>query len=355
MYKILFILMIGVLSGCATKPGFVGREWAGNMRELGINPLFPPRAGLRVGDVFIVEGNTSEESSQSDIGSLGIFFDHLPIGEEVKKFYRTRNEITANTLVEPSVLNLNTRQNDSMIRLEAVAFPGFVKATASGADIAGLIPNQAMPVGFSTKLRSVKSAVLTVGAAESYSVPMKHIIDYFGSEREYLEKIQSKLQPDALKTPRYIDVIFINEIYFARSFNVTIHEEDSAVVGAALPSATPFDAKDGTLPTAASAKVSAESVATNTAGDVSSNIKNQLNDDLNTSTKPIPTSAGGTLSVGRTATGDISLTQDYKDPIAIGYRGIRRRLQSTTINGQSTISVTPSTTLTPLMGVMPKQ
>ncbi len=396
------ILAATALSGCATSPGFVSREWASNMRELGVNPLFPPRADLRVGDVFIVEGNASEDSNQPDVSSLGVLFDNLKVNDELNDFYRTRPGFTASTLAEPSVLNLAPLKEAEPIKLRSVAFPGFVKATASGADVAGLVSAQGVPVGFASGLRAANSAVLTVSATESYSLPLNAILIKVGGETEWLKKIQASLQPSSLRAPRYVDVVLVNEVYFARSFNVTLHEEDSAslsanatipstaapaanaasvvpsatgvatsaatATGAAASAATPTGtattstAATGTAapstagtttPATAVAGTGASPVAPKTAAELAVDANKHLNDSLANSTKAIPTTAGGTFSAGHTATGNVTLTQDYKEPIAIGYRGIRRRLQLSQVDGKETFTVAPSTTLTPLAGKLP--
>ncbi len=57
MYK--RVLMAGAaalaLTGCGdnVKPGFVAKQWAGEMRELQINPVFPPREDFQVGDIYL--------------------------------------------------------------------------------------------------------------------------------------------------------------------------------------------------------------------------------------------------------------------------------------------------------------
>lgn len=44
-----------LLAGCGSnvQPGFVAKQWAGEMRELQINPVFPPREDFQVGDIYL--------------------------------------------------------------------------------------------------------------------------------------------------------------------------------------------------------------------------------------------------------------------------------------------------------------
>jgi hypothetical protein len=54
--KVLFAGALAlVLPGCGSnvEPGFVAKQWAGEMRELQINPVFPPREDFQVGDIYL--------------------------------------------------------------------------------------------------------------------------------------------------------------------------------------------------------------------------------------------------------------------------------------------------------------
>ena len=47
------LLLVMLLTGCPkTDRGYVQREWAMSLRELGITPIFPPREDLVVGDIY---------------------------------------------------------------------------------------------------------------------------------------------------------------------------------------------------------------------------------------------------------------------------------------------------------------
>ncbi len=253
--------------GCnAVKEGFVVQEWSKNMRELGVYPVFPPREDLYVGDVFVSSHHevAPADTSSTGLQPLGLHFASIDLTSSLNAHYAARPNFPASSASAPaskSIFDPPARQD----RLKMVAFPFFLQATATGAEIGALIPVDALPWKAGLGLNSVKSASVTVSSAESYAAPWavisRSVVDKEGkfavslpsaaaSSPETLALLKGVAVSSDGQMPKYIDVTVVSEVFYARSFDVTMHLSSDAALSVA-----------GSFPSAAESAASAATAA----------------------------------------------------------------------------------------------
>lgn len=348
------LLTAVLLSACnEAGDGVVVREWSKSMRELGIYPVFPPREDLYAGDIFVsqVDAAPPPSSLQTGLPPLGLFFSSIDINLFAKAHYLHRPEFPASAASIPVGSNVFDPPR-AQSRLKTVAFPFFLKATASGAEVGALIPVDLLPWKAGLGLKSVKSASVTVSSAESYSIPWLQIDDLLTDENGQFaiptnrgravssEETVKSLRKVAIgsdgKAATHIDVTVISEVFYARTFDVTLHISSDAALSiageipspaqaasnraAAVASGISTDASSNSA-SAASAVAAAET-ATSVAAAEAAKLQNLIDKAKNLA----PLTPGISAGVSMSSTGDIGLRRTYDRPIAIGYRGVRYRI-----------------------------
>lgn len=350
------------LSGCGTVgDGFVTREWSKKMRELGIYPLFPPREDVYVGDVYVIDAVEVDRSARSKefvpIGNLLLKIDLLTA---LKGHYGGRQDFPAtggspgaNGIFEPPA---------TQMRLKTVAFPNFLRVTATGADVAALVPIDAFSVKAGIGINSVKSASITVASAESYGVPWSIIGAALGASNapyslppfadaasEPARRMTALLKttPGSVvsdgKADRLVDVTVISEVFYARTFDVTMHMSSDAALSAVANLAAATDTGKTASTAAKTASVAASQAAgatpanaiavaaeARTAADIAGAEAAKLTEVLDRVRSQTPQAPGVTAGLSISATGDVGLRRTYDRPIAIGFRGARYRVNLST-------------------------
>lgn len=406
------------LCGCASpiKSGFVSEQWTINMEELGIYPVFPPREDIYVGDVYVTYGGADAAdaaalassatpaagSPRPKLPTLGVYFARLDVAQKLKAQYAARPEFGGAPAASSSVFDGPAVQT----RLKTVAFPYFFKATATGADIGAFVPVDGLPLKAGLSLDSIKSASVTVSAAESYALPWTdladEVIDANGklivSGRYDAGAVLTRAQGLADYRPttdgtKFVDVTVVTEVFYARSFDVTFHlaSDVAASLGASLPAIpgapvadaaasaavdaaasstgakvasakaataaakaasasavadaasaaagmAPRSAKPAAVAAATSAASASALASATAAGDaasaasaqqasyVAAAIQKQAEDARAKAAGLAPASPGVTVGFVKSQSGDVGLRSTYDHAIAIGYRGVRYRM-----------------------------
>jgi len=137
-----------------------------------------------------------------------------------------------------------------------------------------------------------------------------------------------------------VDVTVISEVYYARTFDITIHLSNDAALSVAgnLPSAAESAASSASAAAAsasraaalatdspASAAASAAQSAV-TAASLAATESAKLQGLLDKSRSLAPLTPGITAGVTVSSTGDVGLRRTYDRPIAVGYRGVQYRV-----------------------------
>jgi hypothetical protein len=351
------------LCGCASpiKSGFVADQWTSNMEELGIYPVFPPREDFYVGDVYVTYDPTQAAAPavgaspptgapKSKLPMLGVYFARLDVAQKLKAQYAARPEFGASGATA-SIFDAPPVQT----RLKTVAFPYFFKATATGADIGAFVPVDGLPLKAGLSYDSIKSASVTVSAAESYALPWtdvaSEVLDANGrlivgnrvDAAQALDRARQlvNFHPDA-GGAGFVDITVITEVFYARSFDVTFHLATSAAAnlatslpatpGAPAADAAPSTGAPATAATgnaAAAASPAASAASAPQASDVAAAIKAQADDAQARAAGMAPAAPGVSVGFVKSQGGDVGLRSTYAHPIAIGYRGVRYRMDLT--------------------------
>ncbi len=366
------VLVLSALQGCATK-GFVAREWAENMRQLQIYPLFPPREDVYVGDVYLspdTEGSQDVAISIPGYSPIGTLLAAVDLSKQVEEFYKKRADFPATSgAIATAISGIATNPGaivaqpvtsgtDKVFtkeavpnRLRQVAFPSFLSATVSGADVGALIPLESLCLPLGLSVESAKSASVSVPVAESYGVPVLAVSKNFLELNANPPKITIKqaggetvLNQDGIKNLRYLTpavgtgkselpktgvITVITEVFYARAIDVRLQfansgglranakpgpclSSGSAGTGSAAAGPSPAE------PATATAANQATSTPLQAARDAAAGARARAGEALSNQSTP-----GVSAELYAAENGEVGLRRTYERPIAIGYRGIR--------------------------------
>jgi hypothetical protein len=249
------ILLTGVavvvLAGCGSnvKPGFVAKQWAAEMRELQINPVFPPREDFQVGDIYLPA--VPQEGVAQKVEEEG----YLPISvwlmeaggpgaaaKELETFYATRSTYpqTSKALVDAveqaggdssdgdgnsgtdgagsgdgadltgpvpqPVLDCSdvrgasgadcniftSRETSSLRRMRIVGFPTFLSTTITEGNLSAFVPIEAFTAAIGLDFGDVEKVSVSVPVAESVGLPAMTALNL---TRKSLARTQDRLCP----------------------------------------------------------------------------------------------------------------------------------------------------------------
>jgi hypothetical protein len=316
-----------LLQGCTITKGFVARDWSTRLRELNINPVFPPREDFQVGDVYLlpVTGKENEVIKTKGFLPIGTWVNSISVKNALDTHYHARPDFpttedkqtraaTKKSNMRSRIYEKQPRRTDGQSvfspgrvdRLRMVAFPSFFSAEMNALDASALIPTRAIQqLGLST--RNIKTAHVTITSAESYAVPIAKLKKTLFEKDKFCINRVTAMDVDSLKyvidgqsKQNHALLMIITEVFYARTIKVSLTTEKSISAGNQDNTAT-----------------------TNTSNIVSN-----------------PVVPGVSVSFGSSATGDVSIDRTYERPIAIGYRGIRRYISLEKGNGEGTCQTT---------------
>jgi len=229
------VLLAGVaalmLAGCGSnvKPGFVAKQWAGEMRELQINPIFPPREDFQVGDIYLpAVPQDKVDQAFDEKGYLPISVWLMEAGgdgaaaSKLKTFYEDRSTYpqTSKAVVdavqqasEPESGNggqgaggsgndnasggelsgpvpqpvldcadvaggsgdscniFTGNEKTKMRRMRIVGFPTFLSTTITQGNLSAFVPVEAFSAALGLDVGDVEAVSVNVPVAESVGVP----------------------------------------------------------------------------------------------------------------------------------------------------------------------------------------
>lgn len=327
------------LTGCAAPaPGFVVRDWSANLRELGIYPLFPPQENICAGDVFITPAPENDDEEVIDgkgFASIGNLFEHVPYGSALDLHYATRGRFpttSASAAATETAAGGGCGAKSETHLLRQVAFPLVVRAQITSAQLGAFLPADAYAGRLAAGASAAHGASVSVTSGEAYGLPLAVGLTKFSSHLGVKKGVVSEATLEALKLARYgqpgaskthVILTLVNEVYYARTFDVSFHRfaraaADAAVQPAVGASAPQPSASSTAVPAAeapASSATAAAAVETAKAASVAQ-----------WSTLSTPSSPGVGVQVMSAASGDVALRATHSRPIAIGYRGVRWRV-----------------------------
>ncbi len=346
------ITLLGLLtlSSCSIDKGFVARDWSENLRELNIQPIFPPREDVQVGDVYLLP-YTKEKSvdRKKNFTPIGTWINSINLNEELKAHYRQRPDFPKTTSKKDATSSMeqqptskgNLFAGGDVNRLKMVLLPTFFKAEISAFDATSLIPSSKLEkLGVSAE--NIKKAFVTISSASSYGIPIAKVKHKFFEDSGFcINKVtgmdlktlkftvdstgngRENNTGDNKKAPRKALLIIATEVFYARTLKVQLSIDKSIGAGNTTE-AQGISNKPGTVgsnPNTAEAKLAER--------------------ELNTLVTP-----GVSVNVGSSAHGSVSIDRTFERPIAIGFRGIRQIVsldEPATNNGETNCQIAVTT------------
>jgi hypothetical protein len=217
------------LAGCGSnvEPGFVAKQWSGEMRELQINPVFPPREDFQVGDIYLPAVPQDQvDQVFDDEGYLPMSVWLMEAGGDgaarkaLKSFYDERSTYPQTTKavvdsvtgaeaggseqgqnggngnqnggtgeaglsgpVSQPVLDCEDVANGTdcniftgnektkMRRMRIVGFPTFLSTTITQGNLSAFVPVEAFSAALGLDVGDVEAVSVNVPVAESVGVP----------------------------------------------------------------------------------------------------------------------------------------------------------------------------------------
>jgi hypothetical protein len=355
---------------CCTSRGYVAKEWSLTMRELGINPVFPPREDVQVGDIYAypaVPGEENRAFGRRGFLPLGLWIASLELFDEegtvrggaISEFYANRDSfpLTPEDGSEARDPSRDIYAGGDVHRLRLVGFPMFMSTTFRQGDLSALVPTEAVNLAFGSSFTASKAVTVQVPSAESFGLPAEEVRKaMFTSEGEYHydegapeEGFLLSYLPSRRGVAREGYFIVMTEVYYTRVIDVTVHSKSAW--GAALkvtpvvaPSEGGEEGQPGESPAAAEP---AGPAAGEERIDFASATPQQIADGLNRQLDRMVsrTEIGGDFRFVSVTDQSVGMRRTFDRPIAIGYRGFYI-VASRQADG--TVKVTPG----PLVGAV---
>lgn len=276
------LLACALATGCSSPEkrdkGYVVREWSKTLRELSVNPVFPPREDLVVGDVYLTRTDPYNPKLRPGKGYVPIelWLTYIDLREKLSDFYRSRCTFPDTppgtpageppstepflTMASPTSGDDVFLNNGSTERLRQVAFPDFAAMSVQGADLQAFIPVEALNIAFGASWQRANEMNVKIPAAESYGLPFGMVIraliekhlearpggfvakqtgslalpegligELWQSNYDWFEK-SGQYTPEQLKSLHDDENLYlelITEVYYARSIDISISSKSS--------------------------------------------------------------------------------------------------------------------------------
>ncbi len=317
------LLAITTLSSCTIDKGFVARDWSNNLRELNIQPIFPPREDVQVGDVYLLPYSPNSEKEDSnkkkEFASIGTWINSINLTKELKNHYSqrpdfpktTHNKDTSTMMERQPTSSGNLFSGGEVNRLKMVLLPTFFKAEVSSFDAASLIPSSALK-GLGIATENIKKAYVTISSASSYGIPVAKLKGTLfekgqlcinkatGMDLRNLKFTVDKTESTNKHTKQAM-LIIVTEVFYARTLKVQLSLDKSIAAG--------NNNQDDTSPQETTNTKNNELVA---------------EENLARIKQKTLITPGVSVNVGSSAHGSVSVDRTFERPIAIGFRGIRQ-------------------------------
>jgi hypothetical protein len=221
----------------------VRREWHTALQELGVQPIYPPREDVQVGDIYlrrVPEGPLAEKDRYLP---LDLWLAQVDLRQVAADFYAKRSHFPDSSATSeaayPRVSEGDAFLSGDKSRLRQVAFPEFTRMTVRGKDLEWLVPVEALAIAGGSSWEGSREITLRIPSVESYGLPAEIVLDHVTVERDG----QLALGPDVgLTSPQLralreradagrgaeLQLEVIREVYFARAVDISISSTSPA-------------------------------------------------------------------------------------------------------------------------------
>jgi hypothetical protein len=316
--------------------GEVQREWNHTLRELGIQPVYPPREDLAVGDVYVRRGRVDDQElvPTSGFAPLDLWLASAAPGASLDAFYGARASYPA-TPADPAAASPATaiHQVGDATRLRTVAFPDFASVNVRAVDARAFIPLEAIGLGLGGNWNGQHQVNVKVPLAESCGLPLNLALPLVAERNGDAWFLRAAVADPVVLTKLHADVKawaataaaldeaqrkritddpnlhldLVTEVFYTRAIDVAVSSQTSSGGRAsARPVAVPGAAGEAPL-------LAPE-------GDAVARAR-QLNDELQE--VDALGAPGGSLQFLSASDQGLSMRRTFERPIAIGYRAVQ--------------------------------
>ncbi len=334
--------------------GEVQREWNSTLRELGINPVYPPREDLQVGDIYVRRGYVDDEKLVPEQGfaPIDLWLAHVNANASLSSFYGARASLPRTPGPDGGTVPAGAQPDGSIFevgdnsRMRVVAFPDFASMNIRASDLRAFIPVEALGLGLGGSWSGEHQVNVKIPTAESYGLPLNAVLPLVADTSgpvwvlkadiaapallvKLHEDVQawaraiSTLPPEqraAIEDDPLLHLDLITEVFYARAIHVAV---SARTTGGARASARPLVQAGGVGTSAepGGGGTSAVSGAPVSAGDDALARANQLNEELvQLDALDVP---GGSLQFLSASDQALAMRRRFDRPIAIGYRAVQ--------------------------------
>ena len=339
-YAVALVASASLLSGCAIRDASPGVTYAEDVQQLGIYPVYPPREGLQVGDVYAVERHG--DSNEDRLKARSAYVGSLNLTNQIRQYLATRYQFGSTVVTQDGQLkagqsdaaNKSILPQSTFANLPIAAFPDI--EVDSGVSVAGGgQPNGLLAaLGFSfTKTLKME---LHFNDVTSYEVPQGEaglIIENYCAEEDKMSSIDDRaclgqnlakaindkymLPPGSHDAVKDASLIFVTKVYLAREIDYTYNDATLAAAAAGTVT-TSGSAPDLITPTTIDKAVTGNDANTIAA---LAELQKAENDSV---AKSGTTAGQGAISLAAINGRSVSFRQVFDRPVVIGYEGINR-------------------------------
>jgi hypothetical protein len=352
------LVLLMFISACATKiePGKVARDWSCKIREMQVNPIFPPREDVHVGDVYWLPdvGKSPKDGycdKKPDFMPMPSHLFYLPeVNQLAYDHYMQRpnfpsmtqgtssvsvttsgivitggSQTTAPSISGSSLFaNTSTAQFGTTTRTRLVGFPDFLTVEIDRASLGAILPIQGVFASIGISSEDVQSASISIPVAESYGVPQGLALATLtkSAHTTTICNIIKDNAEDAKNNPGARNeggMHLVTEVFYTRAIDVNIQSNKAFALGLARDreNAGTTTTADLSLPSSTTGTSSTSS----TAGMTQQQMAKVAADALKALNARNST-PGVTLSYESASSSMISMRRLFDRPVAIGFRSM---------------------------------
>jgi hypothetical protein len=338
------ISLVGLLIGCTQEPPNIRSQFTGNVKPLGVTPVYPIREDLRMGQIYIADTQASQRSPNLPVRR----WISDGVAAEFEKARQDRLTAIPRYASSGSAITVNFNdaagkfKPDSGDTLELIAMPSYGLASFSQNSVAGSFPLSLSNIGAALGISSSRFVTVEADATEMAELPVDTFIDIVAascrsnapnslgrlrySNAVNLGYREMRVQYDEARVAFKPVLNIVEAVYYLRAikYQYNTAEAASAAVQAALntrldASRTPPAVGSPTL-NAPSAQVQPPPGMT---PDQLSNAMKNLTDSMNALTSRLSSLANNNVNIAatftRTTATGIELVQVFDRPLAFGF------------------------------------
>lgn len=333
--RVALCLPLLAVAGCSSLSEPAGISYAKAVTQLGINPVYPPREDIQVGDIYAIEDHSYAER----LKAKSAFFDTYDITDDIQSYLRSRYKFR-NTVVDVKEGKddaVKREQVDARERTPLLAESDLTTLPVDGlpqieVDSGITVGVQGQPQGLAAAFGFAAAKTLKMslqfGTVTSYEVPISVAerdlgnycgVQHWACENAYLANAINEKYQLGKKNPASVSraaVLMVSKVYLARQITYTFND---ATLAAAVATTVGDDGQAApATPMVTQADIDKLMGQKNPQMlDAAAGLVNSLS-NLQTSKG----GATGRFQIGVANKQVVSITEIFDRPVVIAYEGV---------------------------------